>query len=205
MSVRPGHVALAAVVTLATAVAGSLVLFTGPASTVERTVGDRRHDVWAWTPTSGGRGHFTATGAQVNVDLVAVEVRHRLREVVVKAAYVDLRATGPGYGLTVDLRTDQHLGRHASFVAGRGDHWLGHTQVLDSRQRKLRCTRRHTDVSYRRDAVWITVLRGCLQNPRWVQFRAMAFTVVGKGALRVDTAHNARPTFTGWSRRIPRA
>jgi hypothetical protein len=33
----------------------------------------------------------------------------------------------------------------------------------------------------------------------------MAFTVVGKGALRVDTAHTARPTFTGWSRRIPRA
>ena len=204
MTSRRGRVTVIAIAAVAVVVAGSLALLTGPASTAERTVADRRHDVWTWTPTTLGRGHFTASGARVNVDLVGVAVHHLRRDVVVKASYADLRRVGPRFGLTVDLRTDRHQGRHVSLVAGRSDNWRGRTILLGSRRREVACVHRHTRVSYARNAVWIVLPRRCLKNPRWVRFRVMAFKLVGEGRLQVDIAHRAGPTFRGWSRTVAR-
>lgn len=192
------------VAVLVAGVSTVLVLLSVPGATVERQVRDGRRDVWSWTPTAAGKGRFVRAPGRVNVDLAFLTVRHRKRDVLVRAGYADLRKEGAPYGLSVDFRTDTGVRRHASFVASRAGDWLGRTSLLDQHRSSVGCLRKHTHVSYRRDGIWMTFPRKCLGNPRWVQFRALAFRTAPGGRLLVDNPNNGKPLMRRWSPRLGR-
>lgn len=189
---------------LAVGISTALVLVSGPAATVQRDVRDGRRDVWAWTPATGGTGRFVPAHGRANVDLSFLTVRHRKRDILVRAGYADLRKEGASYGLSVDFRTDEGVRRHASFVANSGSHWLGRTSLLDQHRASVGCLRKHTHVSYRRDGIWMTFPRKCFDSPRWVQFRALSFRTAPGGRLLVDNPHNEKPLARRWSPRLGR-
>jgi hypothetical protein len=175
-----------------------------PGATAERDVRDGRRDVWSWTPSTSGKGRFVPAPGRVNVDLTSLTVRHRKRDVLVRARYADLRKEGGSYGLSVDFRTDAGVRRHASFVANSASHWLGRTSLLDQHRASAGCLRKHTHVSYRRDGIWMTFPRKCFGYPRWVQFRALSFRTAPGGRLLVDNPHNEKPLAQRWSPRLGR-
>ncbi len=183
---------------------GSVVMATmtaGSASTAERSGIDHPNDVWSWVVPASGRGHFVRSGATTNVDLTTVAVRVRERTVTMRFRYVDLRRSGPAYGVTVDLRTDDRTRRHVSFTAHRSDGWSGAVSVLGPWLHSVGCTGQRSDVDYRRDELVLTVPSRCLGDPSWVRFKATAFRLGPGHGMVVDSPRTGRPLPPRWSAR----
>ena len=81
---------------------------------------------------------------------------------------------------------------------------LGAAWLMTNRGRNIDCAVRHR-VNYQRDTVRVGFPRRCLDNPRYLQFRAVREHVRRNWAYAyLDNPHNDRATNRAWTNRVHR-
>lgn len=106
-------------------------------------------------------------------DVKATKLTHSATRVAIRVSYVDLQKVGEVQGLNVDMYTNEKPRRvQVNAFPGR---WSGEAEMYTVRWREVRCDGvRHT-IDYTANIMKVSFPRECLGNPRWVDFRVVAY------------------------------
>jgi hypothetical protein len=145
---------------------------TSPAHAQRVTVDDDKGDVWSF---AGTPGDYTHDGSIKNADLDELQMRHRDRDLVVRAHYVELKKkVSTAMNFWFYVRTDQRetfevrlqiWGRDGSSSAHIGDYWT--TEQID-------CAALRNRIRFGANTVRVRVPRSCIGDPRWIKVQSKA-------------------------------
>ena len=194
----------AALVTSALAV---VLLPAGSATAAGTIIDDAVGDTWkANYDDATETESFEPGGSQVNVDLDKTVVKHKRGAVVVKAKYAELKRNDKILFLGLKLRTNEGVKRDAgvhTLGRAKGEAYLADPRSMDD----VRCRGLAHEIDYAANTVTLTVPRGCLSKPSWVQVSVGAFGIEDNetGDVYVDNGHNATSNEPKtWSEKVRR-
>ena len=140
-----------------------------PAVAGSRVVLDARDDV---VRVDEGGGNPTPVPGSSNADFVTTTFTQTATRVVVKAQFTDLRRTGRRFTVWVDMRDPDHHKTTLGVEATRRDR-EGTAFLMTNRGRDIACPMR-LKISYSRNTVRVGFPRSCVDDPRFLQFRALS-------------------------------
>jgi hypothetical protein len=106
-------------------------------------------------------------------DVRATRLTYGATRVAIRVSFVDLKKVGEAQALNVDMYTNERSRRLQ--LNAFPFNWSGETQMYTVKWREVDCGGvRHT-VDYAADIMKVSLPRRCLGNPRWVNFRVVAF------------------------------
>jgi hypothetical protein len=190
---------------LRAAVVGAVAIVMVPlvavsASAERLTIHDARGDMWR--VEEGGSDPRPVPQARIG-DFVRASFLHSDTRVVLRLTFAELRPTGRRFTAWIDMRDQDHKKTIAGVQASRRDR-NGTAWLMTNRGRDIDCAVRHT-VSYQRDTVRVGFPRRCLDNPNYLQFRAVSEHVRHNWAYAyLDNPHNDRATTRAWTNRVRR-
>lgn len=145
---------------------------------------------------------YEPAGSQVNVDLDGVVVRHTADKVVATASYADLKRTDNRFMYLLRLRTDEGVRRDVT-VETLFSGWRGTVTFGKPNGDNVRCSGLDHAVDYAANTVRVSVPRGCLSKPRYVEAFTMAAGFSDAGNQYVDHGHmTAMREQVVWSARV---
>ena len=170
----------------------------GPAVADSRTALDARDDVVR--VDEGGANPTPAPGAS-NADFISTTFTQTATRVVVKAEFTDLRRTGKRFSVWIDMR-DPHRHRTTAGVVATRANRDGTAFLMTNRGRSITCPTR-LKISYARNTVRVGFPRSCVDDPRYLQFRALSEEVrrTWKHAW-LDNALSLNVDKRFWTRRV---
>lgn len=178
----------------------ALALSTPAAQAQELTLSDGTRDVWVSSTDSPG---FTHVDSSKHADIRWVQVRHGATGVVLTAKLVELTKQGAEVAFFVQFRTNTGLRRDARLSGRLGDR-SGSVTFTSRTGQPLKCTIAHK-IDYAANTMMVSVPRGCLNSPRYVEFRSeTSWMNDSTYKVFIDNPHNAKAEFTGWSNHVLR-
>ena len=172
---------------------------TAYAATVDVT--DATSDVWE---NSQSNETYVASGEVDNLDVTSLEVRHLTNRIVVTAAYVELKRDGVPPAPISRLRFDD--GPTVTIQVDTFNRWSGES-VLYTKQGPVDCARFDHAIDYTANTVELSVPRGCVGGPRWVEVNYISQGFVKDGNEYRGYRDNALTTgfgTGGWTERVRR-
>ena len=140
-----------------------------PALAASTTVDDARGDM---VRVLEGGAQPTPTPRARLGDFVRTTFRQTAHRVFVHARFVDLARTGKRFTVWVDLRDQDHHKTTLGIQATRSDR-AGTAFLMTGRGRDIACSMR-LKISYSRNTVRVGIPRSCVDDPRFLQFRALS-------------------------------
>lgn len=156
------RVALAATAALA---ASAVLATAGPASAEIKKFSDGKNDTWTYSE----QGAVKDTSFP-EADLTKVTFDHRAKKVVVKANVVNLRKSGDGGGMSVELTTPADTDYYVSVFAGPGS-WKGAPALWgydENGGADVKCKVGRT-MDYADDRITLSVPTSCIEKPQWIK------------------------------------
>lgn len=176
----------------------ALPLVAAPAFAAQLSVTDARGDMWIIE--EGTTSPSPAPGASIG-DIVRTTFRHTDSKVVVRARFVELQPTGKRFRMWVDMRDQDGRKTYAAVDSTRRNR-DGRSWLMSNRGVDIECTVRHS-IDYERNTVRVAFPRRCLDNPRYLQFRAMSEHVRGDWSWAyLDNALSAKAPNQAWSDKV---
>ena len=180
------------------AVVATLPVISSPALAAHVTVDDTRHDMWR--VEEGGTQPAPRPKAAIG-DFVRASFKHSDARVRVTAKFVELARTGRRFALWVDVRNEDGKKTIAGVITTRRDRG-GRALLMTNRGRDIDCRVRHS-IDYKQDTVRVSFPRRCIDNPRYLQFRAMSEHVRRNWAYAyLDNPHNNKAVSRSWTEKV---
>lgn len=194
---------------LATTVAAAVIAPAAAASAASTTVSDPQGDVWESTYDADTQTEtFTKADSVTNVDLVSSTVSHGARRVNVKMQYTDLKKTGATYYSIVYLRFDNGPQRVAAIDTSAG--WGGKHVLFKNGKNSngpVACSGFTHAIDYQANTVTMSIPRGCLGTPRWIESSVLASGSLDDGTTThyyLDNGATAGHAYLKWGKRLRR-
>ncbi len=183
---------------MAAAVATTLavaLLAAAPAHAGRLTVHDPVDDMWV--VAEGSTEPAPAPGTAIG-DFIRTSFRHSGARVVVKAKFVELQPAGKRTRLWVLMRDQDRRKTWALVETTRKDRH-GSARLMTNRGGDIECKVRYS-VDFAKNTMTVSVPRRCLDNPRYLSFKASSEHVKrGRTYAFVDSSHSKWASSRGWS------
>lgn len=187
------------------AAALTATLLPGAASAATLATPDAVGDVWRSTyDQDTGEETVEPAGTQLNVDLERTVLRHTATRLVLVGSYAQLERSTNRFFLFSEVRTNEGIRRDLGVDTTM--RWGG-TAFLMGPRGEVRCPGLRHDIDYAADTVTVSVPRGCLSDPRWVQGRIGGFAFPEKGdgsEAYLDSASDDTADEPTWTPRVRR-
>ncbi len=183
--------------------AAALVVPTGAAAAATLSIGDATGDTFLGQyDEASDTTTYEPAGAQGNVDLEKVVVKHKGRVIVAKASYTELARSGHQFMYALRLRTNEGLKRDVN-VDTLFSGWKGEVTLARPNGNEVTCRGLSHAIDYAADTVTVKVPRSCLSAPRWVQVFTAAIGFSDSGDFYIDHGHmSGMKEKVVWSDRI---
>ncbi|GAA1476840.1 hypothetical protein GCM10009623_12860 [Nocardioides aestuarii] len=177
----------------AATVLGLSVATAAPASADSRTIKDGKGDTWNIASETPKKASGHPEG-----DLRKVTFNHTARKVVITARMQNLKKSGEGVGVYMNIDTPDDTSYGADLI-GTPDNWRGEASVYGSASE---CSPTGS-LNYKKDVAKLSIPRSCLGRPDWVRFQLAGAFAKSENKIFYDDATGKKVEFA-FTRRVAR-